>query len=285
MQQHIIAGIDPGATVGIAIIDLSGRKIASESTTGGIAQAVRIIEAHGTPSLVCCDVYPPPEMARRIASYFSCRLYVPQREIREAEKREIARGADVSNNHERDAYCAAVLGFRSHANKLRQIDALAELASQEKDGIKHMLLKGYRLRDAFLSLRGPVEETEAGQERKPRVEQKPPSLDELRDRVASLARENAHLRLLSERLEGEKRALEKRMRLLENGVRRSVLRDSELRKLRFRLELAARRLQPGKRKAQMQKPQQKNAQKDALNSGEPTIDLEEMVAEYRKGKK
>jgi uncharacterized protein len=119
LQTHIIAGIDPGSTVGIAILDLSGRKIATASTFGGMSEAARIIEKHGTPSIIACDVSPAPEMALRLASFFSCRLFAPGRDIREEEKRQIAHGAATSNNHERDAYAAAVLAYRSHANKLR----------------------------------------------------------------------------------------------------------------------------------------------------------------------
>ena len=73
MSRHIIAGIDPGTTIGIAILDLSGRKIATLSASNGMGEAVSIIEKHGTPSLIACDKMPAPEMVHKVASYFSCR--------------------------------------------------------------------------------------------------------------------------------------------------------------------------------------------------------------------
>ena len=296
MFRHIIAGIDPGATVGIAILDLSGKKLASESSDGGIAQAAAIIERHGTPSLICCDVNPAPEMARKLASYFSCRLYAPARSIREEEKREVARGTGPGNNHERDAYAAALFGFRSHANKLRQIDALAGLSPEEKERIKHLLLKGYRIADAFAALSGQNDDAGKKNAGKPDAQmhaasQANLSPESLRERISSLARENANLRLLAERLEDENRALAQRVRLLENGVRGSFIRDGEFRRLRYQLQLALSRLHerknaarvPGRAAAQAEKKQEQK-EGGILNVAGKDIDLEKMVMDYRKGR-
>ncbi|VVC01174.1 Uncharacterised protein [uncultured archaeon] len=261
-----------------------------------MAEAVRIIERHGTPSLVACDVSPLPDAALRIASYFSCKAFAPDREIRELEKNLIAQGAGVRNNHERDAYASAVLSYRSHANKLRQIDALPEISGAEKERLKHLLLRGYRLKDAFLALREPAEEKEGKPEAIQKQEQRAFSPEELRFRASELARENANLRLMLSRLDNEKRQLEARLRLLENGVRESLLRDSELRKLRFQLGKASERLGYGRKGKQRQpgakqqppKVQQKSGQppKDNLNKvGNPKVDIEKMVTDYRRGRK
>lgn len=304
MSRHIIAGVDPGATIGIAILDLCGRKLASESSAGGISEAVKIIERHGTPSLICCDVAPAPEMAQRVASYFSCRLYAPQQNIREEDKRLVARGAGVSNNHERDAYAAAVYGFRAHANKLRQIDALSGLGQGEKEKIKHLLMRGYRITDAFAAMGGPAQEEESAARGKTVPEPAAPSPAELKARISELARENANLRLLAERLENEKSQLEERAHRLENGVRETVLRDSELRKLRFRLQQSLSRLGFRRHDGETPRQAQKEGRKalpanrpkghagDAaqaledgvLNVEEEQLDLEKMVMDYRRGR-
>jgi hypothetical protein len=332
-KRHIIVGLDPGATFGIAAVGLDGRRIALRSTLGGFSDATRIIETFGTPSLIACDTNPAPEAALRLASYFSCRLFIPRESVREEEKRLVARGAGTSNTHERDAYCAAVFAYRSHANKLRQIDALADLTHEERDRIKHMLLRGVRVQDAFMMLREPEKEEAP---RKAASAPKTVSSDELRGRLESLARENANLRMSVERLEEEKSALAHRLRLLENGVRQTVLRDSEFRKLRFQLQNAMAKLKRGlpasepqgsdpmnwltwrKKKGtahfqppvKMEEPRKKEANKaddseqiarqggrafaqrakpersEEINSlGEPEIDLERLVAEYRKGRK
>ena len=314
MKQHIIVGLDPGATFGMAAIGLDGRKVAMRSTMGGFSDAARIIETFGTPSLVACDTNPAPEAALRLASYFSCRLFVPRESVREEDKRQVARGAGTSNTHERDAYCAAVFAYRAHANKLRQIDALADLTHDERDRIKHLLLRGVRVQDAFMLLREP-EKAEVGVIAKAPLALKTASSDELRSRLEALARENANLRMTLERLEEEKAALMQRLRLMENGVRQTVLRDSEFRKLRFQLQNAMNRLSwKGKKRTahyqppvKTEEPRQKKAdEKERIdrNSGrafaqrakpepseginnlsEPEVDLERIVADYRKGRR
>jgi uncharacterized protein len=294
-KRHIIVGIDPGSTFGIAMVGLDGSRIALRSTLGGFSDAARIVEATGTPSLVACDTNPAPEAALRLASYFSCRLFVPHESVREDEKRGVARGAGTANTHERDAYCAAVFAYRAHANKLRQIDALSELTQHERDRIKHMLLRGVRVQDAFMLLKDPEREEKAP--KKAAMAGKPATSDDLRSRLEALARENANLRISLERMEGEKASLEHRLRLMENGVRQTVLRDSEFRKLRFQLQNAMNRLSWRKKKGtahyqpqqKKEEPRQKEPKKiedsEGINIGEPEIDLERLVAEYRKGRK
>jgi len=296
-KRHVIVGIDPGATFGIALVGLDGRRLALRYTMGGFSEAARIIEALGTPSLIACDTNPAPEAALRLASYFSCRLFVPRASVREEDKRQVARGAGTANSHERDAYCAAVFAYRAHANKLRQIDALEGLEGAEKDRIKHLLLRGVRVQDAFMMLREP-EKTEAAARAREPAKMKTATPDELRARLESLARENANLRISLERLEEEKAALMHRLKLLENGARQSVLRDSEFRKLRFQLQQAVNRLSWRKKKgtahyqqaAKKEEPKRKEAKPDAggeqINSlGEQELDLERLVSEYRKGRR
>jgi predicted RNase H-like nuclease (RuvC/YqgF family) len=313
-------GIDPGATFGIALLGLDGRALSLHSTAGGFSDAAREIERRCTPSLVACDTNPAPEAAQRLASYFSCRLFVPRQSVREEEKRQVARKAGTENAHERDAYCAAVLAWRASQNKLRQIDAIGGLPHAEKEKVKHLLLRGVRAQDAFMMLREPEKEEEALG--KAASAPKTVSPEELRQRLGALARENANLRLALERLEAEKAALLRRLRLLENGVRKSVVRDAEFRKLRFQLQQAVARLRRGlpaseppgsdptsrlaagqkKRKLRGQRPARdkepsvggsrrafaaqaaKPETSEGINSGKPQIDLERLVEEYRKGR-
>lgn len=293
MPNYIIAGIDPGSTIGIAILDLKGGKIGTYSFSGGLAEAVKTIEQKGTPSIIACDVTPVPDMVARAASFFSCKLYTPQRNIREEDKRKVASGAGTSNAHERDAYTAAVYAYRASANRLRQIDVLEGLAEADKERVKHLILKGYRLQDAFISLKAPVVE-EMPQARKTAAEQKV-SPDDLRERISILARENANLRLTLERLEEEKAALMHRLRLFENGVRQSIARDNEIKRLRFQVQRYGERIMQREKWMKKAKPKEK-AQQEARREErqaptaelnkliEPKLDLEKIVEEYRKGR-
>lgn len=297
LKNYAIVGIDPGATYGIAIIGLSGRKMELCSTSKGFSEAARLIEERCTPSLVACDTNPAPEAALRLASYFSCRLFVPRESMREEEKNAVAKGASARDSHQRDSYSAAVFAWRLHQNRLRQIDALSGLAEEEKERVKHLLLRGVRVQDAFLLLREPGKgERQNEGERKLSAPSKPVSPEELRARLEFLARQNANLRMANDRLEEEKAALMQRLRLLENGVRKTLMREGEYRRLRHQLQQSLARLseRKGKRQAHgkgSQPPQQGKAQpqkahSEGINSlGEPNLDLERLVEEYRKGRK
>jgi len=312
-KRHAIVGIDPGATFGIAVLGLDGRTLFLHSTAGGFSDAAREIERRCTPSLVACDTNPAPEAALRLASYFSCRLFVPRQSMREDEKKRIAaraqdgtegegqarEGKTAQNAHERDALSSAVLAWRHHQNRLRQIESIDGLPREEKERVKHLLLRGVRVQDAFMMLRGPGRAD--GRRGKMPPVAKTASPDELRSRLGSLSRENANLRLSLERLEAEKAALLHRLRLLENGVRESVVRDSEFRKLRFQLQQAVAKLRSGlpaseppgsdptsrlaAGKKGKQRKQQPAHDREQINREEPQIDLERLVAEYRKGRK
>ncbi|MEM4633665.1 MAG: DUF460 domain-containing protein [Candidatus Anstonellaceae archaeon] len=296
MRNYLIVGIDPGSTVGVALLDFSGKKIATKSFLGGgISEAARFIEQHGTPSLVACDVANAPEMALRLASYFSCKAFCPQKDIREEEKRKIAHGEELSNSHERDAYVAAIFAYRQNANNLRQIDSLPGLHESDKAKIKHLLLKGYRIKDAFLELSEPVLESRHLPKQKLAAQPVEASMEELRSRAATLARENAHLRMLVARLEAEKRQLEGKIRLLENGVRKSVLRDSELRKLRFKLGRMLKRMndknnwrKSSKLQTEIlpkQREMQEKKETGLNNLAHPVLDLEKIIEEYRRARR
>ncbi|MCX8175363.1 MAG: DUF460 domain-containing protein [Candidatus Micrarchaeota archaeon] len=306
LRKHIIAGIDPGSTFGIAILDLSGRSIALKSTSGGMGEAVRIIESFGTPSMIATDVAPVPQTVQKIASYFSCRVFSPWQNLREEEKRAIARGAPAANSHERDAYACAVLAYRHHANRLRSIDALSELSEEEKSRLKHLILRGYRLKDAFISLE-EKEKAPSPQGQKPADGKAHParlSAEELKERAVFLARENANLRMLVKRLEAEKEELSRRLSALQNEYRRSLMMDSELRRLKFRLRQALERIsgrhgskreqqegrkasppsQPAPQASEGQPSLRSRAQSSLNESVERELDIERIVMEYRRAR-
>ncbi|MEM4554437.1 MAG: DUF460 domain-containing protein [Candidatus Anstonellaceae archaeon] len=286
-RKYIIVGIDPGTTVGFAVLDLRGRRIGGGSLLdGGSRSLVATIQRYGTPSLIACDVGEAPELAQKIASYFACRLFLPNRVVREEEKRAYARFQKISSAHERDAYVAAVLAHRAYANKLRQIDALEDLEGKDKEVVKHLVLKGYRLKDALLEVLA-AEEQAAAPSVSPEKKIQAVNLEELRVRFALLARQNANLKLMVERLESEKSEAERRLRMAENEARQKMMRDREIQKLKARLEAALlriRQLEGMLRKEEKQK-EQKPASNQILNVDAEKIDLEALVMEYRKGRK
>jgi len=306
--RYLIVGIDPGNTVGIAVLGLDGRKISLQSTSSGIDEAIGAVEKLGTPSIVATDVYPAPQNVLRVASSFNAKLFVPRENVREDMKREIARDANVSNAHERDAYCAAVLAYRSHANKLRQICALPDFTGEEKEKLMHLSINGYTLKNAIFSLsaqkggnvtahEGHVQAAHAqvGHNSDSKLSQS------LRFEVASLSRENAHLKKLVQTLENEKQSLSVQVKRLANGAYAKMMQEREVRNLKYQVTVLGeiiQRMRGGKKKnaakkeekKQLAHPQSKGIKKLQEKEGREReerqeMDMEALINEYRQNRK
>lgn len=295
--RYLIVGIDPGNTIGIAALGLDGGKIALQSTAAGIDEAVRIIERIGTPSVVASDVCPAPANVLRIASAFNAAIFAPRENVREETKREIAQHAGVANAHERDAFCAATLAYRAHANKLRQIFSLEGFSPLEKEKIAHLALNGYTLRNAILSLEAQktpaqahrlesaAEPAQAGRATDAR-------LQKMQEEIAALSRENAHLKKLAQTLEHGKSELEAREKKLSNAAHERIMRDNEVRKLRHQVGVLGEiieRMRNGRRAKKRgetrQQPHSKGIKKLQENrQPQAGLDMEKLLGEYRKNR-
>ena len=134
----IIAGVDPGITVGYAIIDLNGKVVKVGSLREGSEEdVIRIISCFGTPSLVAGDTAPPAGFVSKIAARFNVRLFHPRKSMTIEEKRHIAK--EILNPHMRDACAAAIKAYRKYANRLRQIE---KMKRKNSDELKHLLIQG-----------------------------------------------------------------------------------------------------------------------------------------------
>ncbi len=198
----------------------------------------------GTPSLIACDVSPIPDSVQKIAASFNARVYSPQRSIREEEKRQVAQIYSLSSSsaHERDALTAAVYAYREHQNRLRQIELLSDFSKEEREALSHMVLNGFTLRRAIISL---SQKTATGLEEKPmqKIFQQKLSFSQLESQlqkslldISRLSHENSNLKKALDFATNQLSSLRNQLRLLENGVSERLRRDSEVRKLRFENE-------------------------------------------------
>ncbi len=149
-QQRILVGIDPGTTVGIAILDLNGRALEVLSqrqiSKGEILQA---ITDHGIPVVFCSDVSPTPQLVHKLAATFEAEVMTPNTLLSKLDKRELAKEAQisVSNNHESDALAAAINGYKMIAGRFKNLDTEG-LSRTEIDLSKALILKGLNSTDA-----------------------------------------------------------------------------------------------------------------------------------------
>lgn len=125
-REHLIVGVDPGTTIGVAILNLDGelRGLVS-SRVMSIPDVVEYIRERGKPVIVATDVVPPPATVEKIKRSFKATLFAPDERISVDEKVRIARPYGYGNDHERDALSAAVKAYNTYKNKFAQIDRKA----------------------------------------------------------------------------------------------------------------------------------------------------------------
>jgi len=153
--------LDPGLTVGVAILDLSGDIIGVDSFKEiSRAELIKYIMSHGKSVLMTTDVQTPPRMVKKIASALNSKINSPHRDLAVGAKVESVEGylkervgryesqdGDScplpQNAHERDALAAAIHGYKKYQQKLQIIERRIknnDLSVKDVDDIKIMVI-------------------------------------------------------------------------------------------------------------------------------------------------
>ena len=177
-MKHLIVGIDPGTTVGLAFLDVNGDilKVMSERNLP-IDGIITHIAAAGKAAMVACDKQAAPPVVSKVAAITSARVFTPGEDLGLDRKREIVqstrfrtRGMDA---HQTDALAAAVYAYNHFQNKLRRVE---KQVGDQLEQIKARVLRGEKVSDI------------ADAWVKPKVEKAPDP------QVNKLKKENADLR-------------------------------------------------------------------------------------------
>jgi predicted RNase H-like nuclease (RuvC/YqgF family) len=148
-RKYTIVGIDPGTTVGIAILSLDGDLLFSSSFRGmSHDQVVKLISDHGKPAIVATDVYPTPAAVEKVRRSFKAVLGTPGTELRAEEKIAMARPFGYSNDHERDSLAAAINTYRNYKNIFSRVEKKAPRFA-DLDLIKYHVINGDPIEEAI----------------------------------------------------------------------------------------------------------------------------------------
>ncbi|HML26571.1 MAG TPA: DUF460 domain-containing protein, partial [Methanomethylovorans sp.] len=148
-RKYTIVGIDPGTTVGIAILSLDGDLLFSNSFRGmSHDQVVKLISDHGKPAIVATDVYPTPAAVEKVRRSFKAVLGTPGTELRAEEKIAMARPFGYSNDHERDSLAAAINTYRNYKNIFSRVEKKAPRFA-DLDLIKYHVINGDPIEEAI----------------------------------------------------------------------------------------------------------------------------------------
>jgi len=143
-RRKLIVGIDPGTTVGYAVLDIQGNIIESGSAKEfALDQLISKIIEIGTALIVGCDKAKVPDFAASFATKLGARIVCPDEDLLVEEKRKLTEKIKCNNTHEMDATASALFAWKNVEQLFKKIDIF--LAKQNKqhfaDQIKTIVIK------------------------------------------------------------------------------------------------------------------------------------------------
>ncbi|HID43898.1 MAG TPA: DUF460 domain-containing protein, partial [Archaeoglobaceae archaeon] len=146
---HTIAGIDPGTTTAVAILDLNGNLLGVRSKKNWrTGEVIEYILSFGQPVIISTDRSNPPEYVSKIRASFNAVLHTPREDLSIEKKKTLVSDYRFLNDHERDATACAIDAFNSFKNKLQNVEKKVP-PGVDTDAIKTCIIRGLSLKEAL----------------------------------------------------------------------------------------------------------------------------------------
>jgi len=150
-MKRLIVGVDPGTTVGIALLGTDGELIAVQSKKEwDVDSVVEWIRHYGTVVVAGTDKAKIPSFVSDIATAFSARVIHPREDLKSDGK---AKSADCRNAHEQDAFASALVAFKRYERVLSNIAKFARAHDKEEmtEELQELVIKHGMNRSAALT--------------------------------------------------------------------------------------------------------------------------------------
>ena len=153
-RKYTIVGIDPGTTVGVAMLDLDGNTVdVFSSKNYSVSDTIRLIISRGKPLVVASDVTPMPSMVKKVSNVFSSHVHELNDCLTVEEKFALTKGEgyEYKNVHERDALAACVNAFKNYKKKFAQVQKKTP-PGVDVEEVKALVIKGVSISAAIKQL-------------------------------------------------------------------------------------------------------------------------------------
>ncbi len=146
--MYLIAGIDPGTTTGIAILNLNGKLLSLTSSKDmSLDKIIEYLISFGKVSLIAIDVPTSPKIISKLSAQLGSELYLPEEPLSIKEKIELTKEYKTTGAHQRDALASALNAFNHYKNKFRKIENInTNIPIVE---IKNLVIRGKSIDDAI----------------------------------------------------------------------------------------------------------------------------------------
>ncbi len=214
----VAVGIDPGTTLGYAILDLSGNLLRIGSERGGSLK--RLIEEstyYGIPVIAATDKAKCPELVRQFSAKTGARVVAPPSDLLSDEKKALAIGINAGNDHEFDAVSAAMFGLKRFSGMLSKVDASLKGKNDERfsDDVKRLMI----LRDG-LGIGAALKIAEEKEKRRFEAPGKSVEREECMEEFMPSREDYIRLKASLKKLDGEYRELKRNQESLADELER-----------------------------------------------------------------
>ena len=142
-KKLLIAGIDPGTTIGFAVIDLQGNLVkAGSSKQLELSSLISELISHGKIAIIGCDKKNTPGLVEKLAANLGSRIIHPEEDMKVAQKRDLTKGITLKNDHEMDALASAMNAYKKVKPLIASVNELIEKTGKHhlKNKLAEMIL-------------------------------------------------------------------------------------------------------------------------------------------------
>jgi len=223
---HVIAGIDPGTTTAVAILDLNGNLLGVRSKKNWkTGEVIEYILSFGQPVVIATDRSNPPEYVSKIRASFNAVLHTPREDMSIEKKKSLVSDYRFLNDHERDATASAIDAYNSFKNKLLNIEKRVP-PGVDIDAIKTCIIKGISLKEALSEKK--VEEHKKKKEVQPVTDKELLKKDKI---IRELEEENSILRKEINELKNEIEKLRSKLVSISREEHEKIRKETYIRNL------------------------------------------------------
>ncbi|MEK6812819.1 MAG: DUF460 domain-containing protein [Nanoarchaeota archaeon] len=229
MKSLFILGVDPGTTIGYAVLDIEGNLIRLKSARDlSVERLIQEVSNVGKIIIIGVDVKHSPKYVERICRILGAKLFSPQEDVKEGFKDRLTENFRVKDDHQRDALASALMAFGRVKEMFSKVDQRLKERGKEhwSDEVKIHVLHGLSVDDALQRL----EKKEIIPKKRKRVRSPP--------KTSRIAEENEALR--KELLEVRRRYEGIRKKFMESKAKIDNIVEIKLRK---NLEIQKRNMQ------------------------------------------
>ncbi|MCD6226987.1 DUF460 domain-containing protein [Candidatus Micrarchaeota archaeon] len=231
--MRLIAGIDPGTTFGICLLDLKGNLVYTGSIkNAGKEKIIKEMTKHGKIIAIATDKVPTPDTVQKIGAMMNVKIFTPEQSMTQDYKTKITSDLPIKDLHQRDAGGAALWLYRKFENKFRHIESM-KMTDEKKDEIKEKIIKGYTIKDVLaINKINKNKETKIGKRGKRKTEE---YIKFLESEVKRIMNDNQSLRLEIKSLKSKINEIELENNKLRRSMRSELYKDKEIKKLMYKI--------------------------------------------------